>query len=101
VATTYGGRFLFIALMSRHICWKDVISAYDVWRISAHRFAISVPNLVWNLGLILGPLLSYQCFMMLSASLIVAYDGTLLSSLFALLTSSRNHVFNKALRLQN
>jgi len=33
-------------------CWKD--------DISAHRFAISVPNLVWNLGFILGPLLSHQ-----------------------------------------
>jgi len=45
---------LFVALPFLLFCsvGNHVISAYDVWRISAHRFAISVPNLVRDLGLI-------------------------------------------------
>jgi len=35
-----------------------VISAYSVWRILAHRFAILVPSLVWDLGLFLGTTLT-------------------------------------------
>lgn len=60
---------------ARILVGKYVISAYDVWHIPAHRFAISVPNLVCDPGFILGTKFTLQCVMMRIASPIVNYDG--------------------------